>query len=191
MLAQGLRYEHLIGNFGNFIPFLSLWVVLSFHRWYCLWFISIYLSINFYPEKYYSVTLFFKGHLFQVCWDQLLVIHLDLKKHNVFRKKNTCKEDLNNVASVHKQELVKLNRGYCFQNNSLPFYLCRFFSRRLCCVLSRFSNKKYKLQTAPSEKRKYFIHFIHPRFPNDQYKLQTAPSKKQKYFIHFIHHLTL
>ena len=85
----------------------------------------MYLIINFYPEKYHSIhsTLFFKSHLFQICRNQSLPIHSDVKKHNVFHEKNKCKVDLDNITSLHKQELFKMNREQfaAISPSSLPF----------------------------------------------------------------------
>ena len=108
----------------------------------------MYLIINYYREKYYSVqpNMFFASHLFQVCWNQSLTMHSNLKRA-------LCKwvgVNLNNIANVqynylliiHKEKLPKVNREHCFYNNSLPSHLCRFLPHSLCLELSRFSSKK-------------------------------------------------
>ena len=81
MLAQGLYYMKLIGNFWNFMTFLPFCTVIPVHTICWQQFLYMCLIINLYPEKHHAIhfTLFSMNQLFQVCWNQSLVIHSDLK----------------------------------------------------------------------------------------------------------------
>ena len=82
----------------------------------------MYLILNYHREKYYvHLTLLFNRPCSKACCNQSLVIHSDLKKHNVLRKKNKCNVNLNNIASV--------------QNNYLSIFMKKNWLKRIVNII--------------------------------------------------------
>ena len=86
------------------------------------------------------------------------------KKSNVFCGKIKCKVDFSEVRNLHKQELVKRRVNIAFKVIPGRFMFvaidCLSSFPCLCLAFFRYSNNRYKYQTARIEIQIYFSLFI-------------------------------